>query len=319
MEAFLDAVLSVKDHFGAQPGLAPTAPAPERPGTASRPATPYDDLWLSPPDRPQAPAPRPFPAHPERDILGFIMTHARDLEDWQRDIVGIVRQEMLYFLPQMQTKILNEGWAVLWHQRIMNELDLSPAEHARFGGLHASVVSPGGRMRINPYYVGFKILLDIERRWNEPSAEERDRFGRQAGTGRAKLFEVRESENDQTLIRKYLTADLVAELDLYTYELVDDEWRVAETDWRAVRDTLVRSMDNFGLPYIAVVDADFAGNRELYLKHSYDGVELDIRYAERTMQYLHQLWGRTVHVETVIDDRAVRLTYDGRRNSKTVL
>jgi len=28
------------------------------------------------------------------------------------------------------------------------------------------VLSPGSRMSINPYYVGYNILRDIERRWN---------------------------------------------------------------------------------------------------------------------------------------------------------
>jgi hypothetical protein len=31
------------------------------------------------------------------------------------------------------------------------------------------------------------------------------------------------------------------------------------------------------------------------------------------------LWNRSVHLETVIDERRVRLSYDGRRNSKTVI
>jgi stage V sporulation protein R len=201
----------------------------------------------------------------------------------------------------------------------MNELDLSPAEHAQYGALHAGVVSPGGRMRINPYYVGYKVLLDIERRWDQPTSEEQERFGRQPGGGLAKLFAVREAENDQSLIRKYLTEDLVRELDLYTYHLVDDEWQVADTDWQVVRDALVRGMDNFGLPYVVVEDADYSHNGELYLRHCFEGAELDIRYAEKTLQYLYQLWNRDVHLETVIDSRKVRLSYDGRRNSKTVI
>jgi len=94
---------------------------------------------------------------------------------------------------------------------------------------------------------------------------------------------------------------------------------VAETDWRVVRDTLVRSMDNFGQPYVTVDDGDFRQNRELYLRHHFDGDELDIRYAEKTLQYIYQLWNRAVHLETVIDERRVRLSYDGRRNSKTVI
>ena len=320
VEKFLDAVLSVKEHF------ALPAPRRRKPQDQNEPAprtTPYDDLW----DLDKAPRkdeedrkPRRIPPEPEPDILQFLFTYAADLEDWQRDIIAIVRQEQLYFLPQMQTKIMNEGWASYWHYKLMNdELNLSPTELAQFGALHAGVVSPSGRMRINPYYLGFRIWQDIERRWDNPTAEERERLGRQPGKGREKMFEVREAENDQSFLRHYLTEELVRDMDMYTYRLVDDEWQVVETDWRVVRDTLVRSMDNFGYPYITVDDGDYRQNRELYLRHHFDGTELDIRYAEKTLQYLYMLWNRSVHLETVIDERRVRLSYDGRRNSKTVI
>jgi spore cortex formation protein SpoVR/YcgB (stage V sporulation) len=41
----------------------------------------------------------------------FIMEYSTVLEDWQRDIMTIIREEMLYFWPQLETKIMNEGWA----------------------------------------------------------------------------------------------------------------------------------------------------------------------------------------------------------------
>jgi stage V sporulation protein R len=320
VEKFLDAVLSVKEHF------ALPAPRRRKPQDQNEPAprtTPYDDLWdldKAPKQEEDDRKPRRIPPEPEPDILQFLFTYATDLEDWQRDIIAIVRQEQLYFLPQMQTKIMNEGWASYWHYKLMNdELHLSPAELAQFGALHAGVVSPSGRMRINPYYLGFRIWQDIERRWDHPTAEERERLGRKPGKGREKMFEVREAENDQSFLRHYLTEELVRDMDMYTYRLVDDEWQVVETDWRVVRDTLVRSMDNFGYPYITVDDGDYRQNRELYLRHHFDGTELDIRYAEKTLQYLYTLWNRSVHLETVIDERRVRLSYDGRRNSKTVI
>ena len=84
-----------------------------------------------------------------------------------RHHVQIVRAEMLYFLPQMRTKIMNEGFASFWHEKILESLDLTSEEHWEFRRLHSSVLSPSGsRMGINPYYVGFQILKDIERRWD---------------------------------------------------------------------------------------------------------------------------------------------------------
>ena len=50
------------------------------------------------------------PEEPERDVLGFLLEHA-PLKDWQKDILGIIREEAYYFAPQGMTKIMNEGWA----------------------------------------------------------------------------------------------------------------------------------------------------------------------------------------------------------------
>lgn len=50
------------------------------------------------------------PEHPDRDVLGFLLEHA-PLERWERDLLSVVRREAYYFWPQMQTKIMNEGWA----------------------------------------------------------------------------------------------------------------------------------------------------------------------------------------------------------------
>ncbi|ETT33406.1 stage V sporulation protein R, partial [Paenibacillus sp. FSL R7-269] len=48
---------------------------------------------------------------PEKDIVWFIQQYSTALEDWQRDIMTMLHDEMLYFWPQMETKIMNEGWA----------------------------------------------------------------------------------------------------------------------------------------------------------------------------------------------------------------
>ena len=157
----------------------------------------------------------------------------------------MIREEMIYFIPQMRTKILNEGWASFWHERIMTDLPLTSEEHLEFRKLHSSVLSPGSKMSINPYYVGYNILHDIERRWNgetDPNNAEDNWRGetiqRPTGEGLKKLFEVRQEENDVTLLRKYLTSGLVSRLDMYTYKLeeVNGElkWVVQDTDWRKV-------------------------------------------------------------------------------------
>ena len=51
------------------------------------------------------------PTATRKDLLLFIEEYSRELEDWQRDILTMMREEMLYFWPQLETKIMNEGWA----------------------------------------------------------------------------------------------------------------------------------------------------------------------------------------------------------------
>lgn len=75
----------------------------------------YDDLWNLDPknilSKSDTPVNRTFPPEPEKDIVWFIQEFSPILEDWQRDIMSMLREEMLYFWPQMETKIMNEGWA----------------------------------------------------------------------------------------------------------------------------------------------------------------------------------------------------------------
>ncbi|MDA8185106.1 MAG: SpoVR family protein, partial [Actinomycetota bacterium] len=224
----------------------------------------------------------------------------------------------LYFAPQMQTKIMNEGWASYWHVRIMRELDLTEEEYLEFAQMHSSVVAPSKRS-LNPYYVGMRMFEDIERRWDSPSDEERRELGRRGGEGKAKIMDVRATESDASFIRNYLTKALVEDLDLYIYKLEGDEWKVVEKDWEKIRDWIVGGMTNFGNPYIVVEDGDYRKSRELYLKHYYEGREIDIDYAEKTLQYVFQLWRRPVHLETVLNGKGIVLTFDGERNTKRLL
>ena len=210
----------------------------------------------------------------------------------------------------------------IWHSRIMRQLAdhgvIADSEVVEFAQLHSSVLSPS-RTSLNPYYLGFKMLEDIERRWDNPTQEEQERLGRKPGMGRQKIFEVREMENDVSFLRNYLTEDLIKDLDLYLYKKEGDEWVIVEKNWQKVRDGIVTSMTNFGNPYLVIDNGDYRGNRELYMKHLYEGQELDLLYAEKTLQNVYLLWGRPVHLETVYDNKRILLTYDGERNSKRSL
>ena len=310
VERLLDAVLGIQEHI--DPSLTrpirPEAVRKDASGSAAKspePDSPYDDLWGLDEEAKQAGSAEPekkrFPPEPEKDLLWFIEQYARGLEPWQRDILTVMREEMLYFWPQIETKIMNEGWASYWHIRILRELDLTPEETIEYSKLNSSVVVPS-RHQLNPYYLGYKIFEDIEKRF-----------------GREYMFEVRELNSDQSFLRNYLTKELVDELDLYVFEKRGQEWLITDKSWERVRDQLVASRVNGGFPVIRVYDGDYIQNGELYLKHEYDGVELDVKYLERTLPYVHQLWGRSVHLETMVEDKKIVFTYDGKKHHRRFL
>jgi stage V sporulation protein R len=329
VERFLDSVLAIEEHIDPYFFIKREISIAEekRREEHRRKDGPYDDLWLldqrgqgkgsgdvntDSQDNDRGPRER----LPEKDLLFYFMKNSPTLAAWQRDAIAMVHEEMEYFVPQMQTKIMNEGWASIWHARIMRELDLTDNEHIEFANLHSGVVSPQ-KGQLNPYYLGYKIYEAIERRWNEPSAEEREKFGRRGNEGREKIFEVRELENDVSFLRNYLTEELCEELDLFVFELIEEEeWTITEKRWGKVRDQLVANMTNFGFPYLEVEDGDYNGNRELYLKHRYEGTELDMRYARKALEHVYALWGRPVHLETVIDDESTVLHFNGNEHAE---
>ena len=239
------------------------------------------------------------PVEPEEDILLFIRDHNHQLAEWEKDLLTIVHEQAQYFIPQIETKIMNEGWASFWHKRILEALDLPQGLKIEFLIRHTQVLSPspGG---LNPYHVGMKVWEDIEKRWTQPDPEEEQEFGPKNKNAHEKLFEVREVERDSSFLRRYLTEGLVRELNLFEYKSRGNEKvisRVAdEESWQAIKDTLIQNVGTGTIPVIKVEDADYGNNRCLFLKHSHE-------YAEKTLQYLRQLWAREVALETIINDK----------------
>src|SRR5262247_4073983 len=144
VEDFLDAVLSIEEHI--DPYFFIKKDDREEKGEEKRAATPrpFDDL-ISAQEREamakaEAAKEQDKQKQPEKDIIWFIMQNSPVLQPWQRDVISMIHDEMLYFVPQMQTKTINEGWASLIHSRIMREMDLPDHEHVEFAELHAGVV-----------------------------------------------------------------------------------------------------------------------------------------------------------------------------------
>jgi stage V sporulation protein R len=252
------------------------------------------------------------PLEPEEDILLFIRDHNPYMPEWQKDLLTIVHDEAQYFIPQIETKIMNEGWASYWHHKIMNSLDLPEDLHMEFLVHHNQVVRPHPGS-INPYYLGFKMWHDIQRRNDEPTPEEIEKYGAPEKSGSEQLFQTREVDRDVSFLRRFLTEELMREMDMFEHQRKGEDiviTRVSdEQHWKQVKETLLRNVGMRSIPVIRIEDADYQHNRFLYLKHDHDGRDLQLEYAERTLAYVHELWGRDVLLETSIQDANYIFSY----------
>ncbi|MEZ5935483.1 MAG: SpoVR family protein [Alphaproteobacteria bacterium] len=313
VESILDSAHALSMNCNRNAGIRKLKPEEQRQRLIelSRPKNgPFDDLT---PREEQAELDlRKVPLEPDEDILLFVRDHNPHLMAWQQDLLTIVHEEAMYFLPQIETKIMNEGWASYWHHKIMNALDLPQDIYMEFLVRHNQVICPhpGG---INPYHVGFRVWHDIEERFDGMRANGHSDENPSGRSGREKMFEVRESDRDVSFLRRFLTEDLMRDLDIFEFGPKGDNLVVTkvsdEDNWREVKETLLKSVGMRSNPVIKVYDADYGRNRALYLKHEADDRDLHIGYAEKTLGHLHQLWGHRVLLETVMKGKKTLLSY----------
>ena len=227
-----------------------------------------------------------FPVEEEIDILAFVAEMALNLEDWERDIIEIVRQESFYFMPQIRTKVMNEGWASFWHYRMMHDLDLPQKYHIPFLKSHNQVVRPH-LGRINPYHLGFYLFTKIEERY-----------------GLEECFIAREVCHDESFLRQYLTKEDCYELNLFSYSLYKKDYIVNEVSdddgWKEIKKSLIKQVGSNSIPKIVI--RELKSNNVLRIGHEHDGRDLDLGYAEKVVDYISTLWGGVVRLDTVIED-----------------
>ena len=240
-----------------------------------------------------------IPLEPCDDLLGFLIKYS-SLEEWAKNIIKIVKRETEYFIPQIETKIMNEGWASFWHYNILKSLELEDGLHFEFLKRHNDVVAPiiGG---LNPYYIGFTIFQDIEKRY-----------------GREKVFEVRKNERDSSFLRRYLTREICQELNLFQYAKKSFDYIVKEVPdedgWMEIRNYMADTCGVASIPYIRVVNLN-KRDLSLTIEHNFDGRELELTYAKETLKYVQDLWGHKVTLLTKNkDNKSMEIVCNEDRN-----
>jgi stage V sporulation protein R len=264
---------------------------------------------------------RKTPESPERDVLGFLLEHA-PLQPWERDVLSVVRREAYYFLPQMQTKIMNEGWATYWHSRLMTERVADGNEIVDYAERTASVLATS-KGNINPYKLGIELYRNIVSRWDRgqfgkewdecDDYDERRHWDRRVGQGQKKIFEVRSLYNDVTFVDEFLTEDFVADQQLFTFgwNRRNDRYEVQTREFETVKSQLLAQLTNAGNPIISVLDSNHDNRGELLLQHDHHGVDLKLEWVREVMKALHRVWRRPVELHTVVEKKPSALRWDG--------
>lgn len=240
-----------------------------------------------------------IPPRPESDLLWFTAKYAPEMEAWERDIFLAVREESFYFYPVFACQIMNEGWASLWHARLLREASfLSDDFFVDAMKTHSDVVRPvagekQAALSINPYHLGFSI-------W--------DRIVESDGIDAAR--EIMGTEDDFSFLRNYLSAELIEELGLFVYDSKrDGEIKVADGDADRVREAILAPKFNFGSPRVSVSELRKDGTLVLEHEHETDGRGLDVDRAIKVMEYIHKVWRRPVFLKT-LDSRGANKTLE---------
>jgi stage V sporulation protein R len=267
---------------------------------------------------------RTFPESPARDVLDFLVAHA-PLDRWERDVIEVIRDEAYYFIPQMQTKIMNEGWATYWHSRLMTEKILDASEIIDYADNASGVTATSGK-QLNPYKLGVELYRNIAERWDKGQfgkdwdecndLEVKRHWNMRLGLGQKKIFEVRKIYNDVTFIDEFLTPEFAIEHKLFTFSWSERNGRfeINSREFQAVKDKLLFQLTNFGNPYIYVQDANYQNRSELLLQHRHEGTDLRADYAREALRALFRVWKRPVIISTIVDERPVFLRFDGKEH-----
>lgn len=263
--------------------------------------------------------PNVIPIAKEENLLTFFADHAPHLPGWKREIMHMMANKAQYFYPQMQTQVMNEGWASFWHHTILHDMDdmglLSDAHMLEFKASHSNVLfqpefdSPYFSGRMNPYALGFAMFQDIKRICMEPTEEDKKYFPNIAGNGDwlSTFKDAMENFKDESFIEQYLSPAVMREFNLFAYKDDADDYELEITGihepkgFQKVREVLAsnyRLADN--QPVLEVTEYHHKTDRRLVLTHtSYNDKPLDEKNFNEVLKHMYQLWEHPIVVESV--------------------
>lgn len=250
----------------------------------------------------------------EENLLGFIAAYAPHLEEEKREVIRNFCVKTQYFYPQMQTQLMNEGWASFWHHTILHDLYdediISEGMMLEVLTSHSGVIfqpefdSPYFSGSMNPYALGIAMYQDIKRICLEPTEEDRKWFPHFAGNQDwvSVLKGAMEDYKDESFVAQFLSPKVMRDFRLFAYH--DDDWDSEieisaihnDAGYEEVRRVLAASYDlGTKMPNLRVSGYDYRGDRSLIMEHLvYNRKPLDERDMPEVMKHIHYLWKHPV-------------------------
>jgi len=253
-------------------------------------------------------------AHQKLDLIQYLLEHSdflkKEKNSWMKPIIEVVRKTSLFFQPQIRTKIMNEGWASYWHEKLFLQDDRIEGHEVDFARTHAGVTSMP-RVGLNPYALGLRLFYYIEELADKGKysvafkrlldARERERFDARTGQGKDFLFHLRDDFNDFMFINTFVDQDFVNQYKLFVAgrRLNQNrgvwEYYVKSRSAESYRQML---LDTLYHPPHLQIDPEKTNNGNLYMVHVFEGKPLVKEFIANTMLGIEYLWGAPVQLET---------------------
>ena len=249
-----------------------------------------------------------------KDLIEHLLARSdflnREENLWMKTVIQVVRQTALFFQPQIRTKIMNEGWASYWHEKLFLQDDRIRGHEVEYARVNAGVTALP-RVGLNPYALGMRLFQYIEEMADKGrytyrfqkirDARQRRQYDDATERGLATIFGVSRNYCDFMFINEFLDQDFVDRHRLFVTgkrlnrERMTWEYYVQSRDAEAYRRMLIEALYH---PPCIEVDVARSGDGPLVLVHRFEGKPLVNEFIANTMLGIEYLWGQAVVLET---------------------
>ncbi|MCG2718350.1 MAG: SpoVR family protein [Nanoarchaeota archaeon] len=258
-----------------------------------------------------------------KDLMEYVMDKSdflnKESNKWMKEVIHVVRDTSMYFRPQIVTKIMNEGWASYWHEKLFMQDSKMKTHETDFAITNSKVMSMP-RVGLNPYALGWRLWMYVEELADKGKLSEdfrrikdkdaRKKYNKNTGKGLEYIFKIREEFDDFMFINTFIDQEFVDRYRLFVagrrlnLQTRRWEWYVKSRKAEDYKKMVINSL--YHPPYITVDQSkarQYEKNKAkkqggIYLNHHFEGKQLITSFIPMTMLGIEYLWGRPVYLET---------------------